>query len=78
MNAVQNRILAAVVAALLGPILDQKLGLRLSDEQLVELVGLAPVVFHALAALWAKCCAAFVLYFPPPNAQGPTAPKVPS
>lgn len=74
MNAVQNRILAAVVAALLGPILDQKLGLKLSDAQLIELVGLAPVAFHALAALWAKCCAAFVIYFPPPNPQKPVEP----
>lgn len=67
MNAVQNRMLAAVVAALLGPILDQKLGLKLTDGQLIELVGLAPVAFHALAALADKCVAAFVLYFPPPQ-----------
>lgn len=65
MNALQNRVLAGAAAALLGPILDQKFGLKLTDAQLVELVGLAPVAYHALAGFAEKCVAAFVMYFPP-------------
>lgn len=65
MNGAQNRVLAGAIAALLGPVLDQKFGLKLSDAQLVELVGLAPVAYHALAAFAEKCVGAFVMYFPP-------------
>lgn len=65
MNAIQNRLLAGAVAALIGPILDQKFGLKLTDAQLLGLVGLAPIAYHALAAFAEKCVAAFVLYFPP-------------
>lgn len=65
MNAAMNRALAGAIAGLLGPILDQKYGLKLTDGQLIELVGAAPIAYHALAAFAEKCVAAFVMYFPP-------------
>jgi hypothetical protein len=76
-TAIQNRLLAAPIAALLGPLIEQKLGVKLTDEQLIGLIAAAPVIYHALAAFGQKCAIAFVLYFPPRNPQqGPTAPKV--
>jgi hypothetical protein len=76
-QAINNRILAGAVTALLGPWWESKTGMKLSDEQVIAMVALAPVAYHMVAGAWAKCVAAFVLYFPPPspNAPGPTAPK---
>jgi hypothetical protein len=65
-TAIQNRLLAAPIAALLGPLIEQKLGVKLTDEQLIGLIAAAPIIYHALAAFGQKCAAAFVLYFPPP------------
>lgn len=73
-QAVYNRILAGLVTALLGPWWESKTGMKLSDEQVLALVALAPVAYHTVAGAWAKCVAAFLLYFPPPNPQKPVEP----
>lgn len=65
MDAVSNRLLAAPIAALLGSLLEQKLGIKLTDEQLLGLVSCAPVLYHILAAIGQKTVNAFVMYFPP-------------
>jgi hypothetical protein len=76
-NALQNRLLAAPLAALLGPLIEQKLGIKLTDEQLFGLIASAPILYHTLAALGEKFVAAFVMYFPPknPTPQAPGASK---
>ena len=74
MNAATNRLLAAAMAALLAPWLEREMGIKLTEDQAIGLVGLAPVVYHALAAFAQKCVSAFVLYFPPP--VRPTAPAI--
>jgi hypothetical protein len=73
-SPLQNRLLAAPIAALLGPLIEQKLGIKLTDEQLFGLIASAPILYHTLAALGEKCVAAFVMYFPPPNPQKPVEP----
>lgn len=69
MNANSNRVLLGMAAALLVPFIKQKLGVDLTPEQAAGLVALAVAVFHSGAALWAKVCAAFMLYFPPKVTQ---------
>lgn len=75
MNPIVNRLLVGLVTALLAPHIEQATGIKLTDGDVEALIGLAPVAWHVIAAGWEKVCAAFVLYFPPPNASGPTAPK---
>lgn len=74
-QAVNNRIYATVLAALLGPVLEAR-GVKLTLDEYGSLVAATPIVFHALAGVWEKCCAAFVLYFPPKN-PNPTQPVEP-
>lgn len=72
-QAINNRIYATVLAALLGPVLEAR-GVKLTLDEYGSLVAAAPILFHAAAAIAAKCCAAFVLYFPPKNPQQPVGP----
>jgi hypothetical protein len=61
-----NRVLVALASPLLLPFLEQKFGIKLTLTEAGDLVGLAVLVYHGLAAVAAKACAAFLLYFPPP------------
>lgn len=76
-TVVYNRVLAGVFVALLGPLIDQKLGIKLTDAQLTSLVACAPIVYHAFAAFAQKCVNAFVMYFPPKQPGHAIAPEAP-
>lgn len=74
MNPLVNRLLAGLVTAIIAPHIQQVTGIKLTDGDVEMLIGLAPLAWHAVAAAWSKCIAAFVLYFPPPNPQKPVEP----
>lgn len=61
-QAINNRLLAGLVTALLTPFLD-RLGIKLTQPESEALVVLAPVAWHAVAGF-------FTRYFPPPNPTG--------
>jgi hypothetical protein len=74
-----NRVLVALASPLIIEFLNQRYGIKLTLDQAAGLVGLAVLAFHSAAAVWAKACAAFMLYFPPParpaaNPQQPAEP----
>lgn len=69
MNANSNRVLLSMAVALLVPFIEQRWEVKLTDDQAAGLVALAVAAWHAAAALWQRACAAFVMYFPPKQAQ---------
>lgn len=74
MNPVVNRLLAGLVTGVIAPHLQQITGVKLTDGDIEALIALAPLAWHAAAGAWSKACAAFVMYFPPPNPQKPLEP----
>lgn len=68
MNPSQNRVLVTLIAAILIPRLEQHFGLKLTADDIADLVALVVVGAHGVATF-------FVRYFPP---KGPMAPKGPS
>lgn len=72
-QAINNRVLAAAFAPCLGVWLESR-GYKLTEDQLLELVGAIPVAYHIVAGIWASCCNAFMMYFPPKVPQKPVEP----
>lgn len=58
MNAQQNRVIVTLLAAILVPRIEQHLGIKLTADDVADLVGLSVVAAHGIAAI-------FVRYFPP-------------
>lgn len=69
MNAVQNRLIVTLVAALLVPWVERETGVTMTDDQVAGLVALAPAVWHAAAPVASRI---FDRFFPP------TAPAQPA
>jgi len=67
MTPQSNRVLIALVAALIVPRIEQLTGIKLTPDDVAALVGLAVVAAHGVAAI-------FTRYFPPPNSQTPAGP----
>jgi len=67
MTPQSNRVLIALVAALIVPRIEQLTGIKLTPDDVAALVGLIVVAAHGVAAI-------FTRYFPPPNPQTPAGP----
>lgn len=80
MNAVQNRLIAGAVTALLVPWIEAKTGNKLSPDEVAGLVALGAVVYHALATVgaWAASIVNRIVdkYLPP--SVPPTKPAEPA
>lgn len=68
MNPQSNRVVVALVAALLVPRIEELTHVKLTLDDVAALVGLS-------VALWHGAARAFVTYFPPPSPKAePAAP----
>ena len=68
-TAIYNRMLAGFLTAFFAPWVEQRFGVKLTEEQADGLVAAAPFVYHAFAGFAQKCANAFVMYFPPKVSQ---------
>lgn len=69
MNAAQNRITVALVAALLVPWWERETGMKLTDDQVAGIVALAVAAWHAVAPIASRI---FDRFFPPNPIQPAT------